>query len=104
MRAFFWRARRSPRRFWGEPMTSMILACLWVITAHVIALTPTRDYHWRAAYVLIAIGLPILGFVFWENGIWLGLIVLAAAMSILRWPVIYLWRWIKSVAGRGDAQ
>lgn len=80
-------------------MTSVILACLWVILAHVIGLLPSRDRHWRAAYVLIAIGLPILAYVFYQNGIVLGLVVLAGAMSILRWPVIYLWRWLKRVAG-----
>lgn len=74
---------------------SLILACLWFLTAGVIALTPTRDHHWRAAYVLIALGIPLLVFVFYENGPWVGLLVLAGAMSILRWPVIYLTRWLR---------
>ncbi len=86
-------------------MTSIALACLWVIAAHVIALTPTRDLHWRAAYVLIAIGLPILAYVFWQNGIVMGLIVTAMGMSILRWPVRYFLRWVRRIAGaKGEEQ
>lgn len=74
---------------------SLILACLWIITAQIIALTPSRDHHWRLAYVLIAVGIPLLGYVIYENGPWVGLLVLLGAMSILRWPVIYLTRWLK---------
>ncbi|WP_133488111.1 DUF2484 family protein [Aliiroseovarius marinus] len=74
---------------------SLILACLWAVVAQVIALTPSRDHHWRVAYVLIAVGIPLLGYVIYENGPWVGLVVLLGAMSILRWPVIYLTRWLR---------
>jgi hypothetical protein len=77
---------------------SMLLACLWAITATLIALLPSRDKHWRAAYWLIGIGIPILGWVSYQNGPWVGMVVLAAGASILRWPLIYLWR---RVRGRG---
>ena len=70
----------------------MILACLWAVIASVIALTPSRDDHWRNAYVLIALGVPILGYVALAHGPWLGLLVLACGCSILRWPVIHLAR------------
>ena len=80
---------------------SLILACLWGVAANVLAMTPSRDHHWRNAYVLIAVGIPILGYVTWQNGPWVGLLVLAAAMSILRWPVIYLTRWMRRRIGRG---
>lgn len=76
-------------------MTSIILACLWAIVANVIAMMPSRDNHWSNAYVLIAIGIPILGYVTWQNGAWVGLLVLAAGASVLRWPVIYLGRWLR---------
>lgn len=74
---------------------SVLLACLWAIAATVTAMLPSRDHHWRAAYLLIAAGIPILGWVTYENGPWIGLIVLAAGASILRWPLIYLWRWLR---------
>jgi len=76
---------------------SLILACIWAITANVLAMTPSRDNHWRRAYVLIAIGIPILGFVTYENGPWYGLAVLLGGMSVLRWPVIYLTRWLRGL-------
>jgi hypothetical protein len=71
---------------------SLVLAALWAVVANVLAMTPSRDAHWRAAYVLIATGIPILGYVTYQNGPWVGLIALVAAMSVLRWPVIYLLR------------
>ncbi len=79
---------------------SLTLAALWALSANVIAMLPSRDYHWRAAYVLIAVGIPILGLVTWQNGPWVGLAVLIAGMSVLRWPVIYLTRWARARLGR----
>ena len=74
---------------------SLILACLWAVLANLLAILPARDNYWRRAYFLIAVGIPLLGYVTYENGPWLGLLVLAAAMSVLRWPVIYLGRWLR---------
>ena len=74
---------------------SLILACLWALAANVLAMIPSGDNHWRRAYFLIAVGVPILGYVTYENGPWIGLLVLAAGMSMLRWPVIYLGRWMR---------
>lgn len=74
---------------------SLILAACWALVANLLAMTPSRDNHWRNAYILIAVGIPILGFVTYENGPWVGLVVLVAAMSVLRWPVIYLVRWLR---------
>lgn len=81
---------------------SLILACLWALAANVIAMTPSRDYHWRNAYILIAIGIPILGYVTMQHGPWVGLLVLAGGCSVLRWPVIYLMRWLRQSARRAD--
>lgn len=74
---------------------SLVLAAIWVLLASVLAMLPSRDNHWRRAYILIAIGVPVLGFVIYQNGPWWGLAVLLAGMSILRWPVIYLGRWLR---------
>ncbi len=76
-------------------MTSIALVAMWAIAANVIAMLPTRDQHWTSAYVLIAIGIPLLGYVTWQNGPWIGLIALLAGMSVLRWPVIYFGRWLR---------
>ena len=79
---------------------SLTLAALWALIANILAMTPSKDHHWRNAYVLITIGIPILGFVTSQHGPIMGMIVLAAGMSVLRWPVIYVGRWIKSKASR----
>lgn len=80
--------------------TSLILASLWAIAANISAMVPSRDNHWFRAYVLIALGVPLLGYVTYENGPWLGLIVLAAGVSMLRWPVVYLSRWLRRQIAR----
>jgi len=76
---------------------SLILACVWAVAANLLAMTPSKDNHWRRAYVLIAVGIPLLGYVTYENGPWVGLAVLLAGMSVLRWPVIYLGRWLRGL-------
>lgn len=82
---------------------SLIAVCAWLVAANVAAMVPSKDAHWRRAYVLIVLGLPLLGWVFWQNGVWIALLVLAAGMSVLRWPVIYLARWIRRQMARGGA-
>lgn len=74
---------------------SLTLALLWLVAANVLALIPSRDNHWTRAYVLIALGVPLLGWVVLQNGPRIGLLVLAAGASVLRWPLIHLWRWAK---------
>ncbi len=62
----------------------LALSLVWLIAANVIAMFPSRDKHWRVAYVLIAVGVPILGWATWESGPVVGLLLLAAGASILR--------------------
>ncbi|KNG95155.1 DUF2484 family protein [Pseudaestuariivita atlantica] len=83
---------------------SLAAACGWALVANLLAMLPSRDNHWRRAYVLIAVGVPILGWVTYENGPWWGLGVLVAAMSVLRWPVIYLGRWLRRTVIRSDVE
>ncbi len=76
---------------------SMIAALLWMVVANVRAMFPSKDNHWQFAYAMIAIGLPILVWVFVDHGLMLAAILLVGAMWVMRWPVIYLARWIKRV-------
>ncbi|MEY8841591.1 DUF2484 family protein, partial [Cribrihabitans sp. XS_ASV171] len=64
----------------------LILAAVWAVVANLLAMLPSRDNHWTRAYWLIACGIPILGWVSWQHGPWIGLLVLLAGMSVLRWP------------------
>ncbi|WP_368344153.1 DUF2484 family protein [Pelagovum sp. HNIBRBA483] len=78
---------------------SLVFAFLWLIVANLLGMLPSKDNHWRRAYFLIGFGIPLLGVVVYENGIVIGLVFLVAGASILRWPVIYLWRWGKRAFG-----
>ncbi|OIQ44382.1 MAG: hypothetical protein BM558_08140 [Roseobacter sp. MedPE-SW] len=73
---------------------SLTMAAVWALLANLLAMLPSKDNHWRRAYVLMAIGIPLLGYVVYENGPWWGLGVLCAGMSVLRWPLVYLGRWL----------
>lgn len=77
----------------------LALCLLWLILANLIGMLPSRDYHWRAAYGLIAVGIPLLGWATYEGGPIIGMVILAAGASILRWPVIFLWRWLRRQLG-----
>lgn len=78
---------------------SLTLACLWAVAANVAAMIPSRDRHRARAMVLIATGIPLVGYVTYENGPWIGLLALAAGMSVLRWPVAYLLRRLRPGSG-----
>lgn len=78
---------------------SLVLACLWALAACLIAMLPRR-YHWPGAFVLIAAGIPLLGYVTWQNGAFFGLLFLAAGMSVLRWPLLFLGRWLRRISDR----
>ena len=81
-------------------MTLPLILCLvWLVVANVIAMFPSRDRHWRAAYLLIAIGIPLLGWVTYASGPVIGILLLAAGASVLRWPVVFLWRWVMRQVG-----
>lgn len=77
----------------------LALCLVWLVVANVIAMFPSRDKHWRAAYVMIAIGVPLLGWATWSAGPVVGLLLLAAGASILRWPVVFFWRWLRRQLG-----
>jgi hypothetical protein len=82
----------------------LALCLVWLVAANVIGMLPSRDRHWRAAYLLIAAGVPLLVWLTWEAGLVAGLVVLAAAASILRWPVVFLWRWVLRQLGLAERQ
>ncbi|AWB47863.1 hypothetical protein HYN69_04465 [Gemmobacter aquarius] len=77
---------------------ALVAAFGWLIVANVMAMLPTRDQHWTAAYVLIAAGIPILGWVTWANGPVWGIAILLMGCSVLRWPLVFLFRWLRRKA------
>ncbi|HCP80442.1 MAG TPA: hypothetical protein DIT67_02205 [Octadecabacter sp.] len=84
-------------------MTAMGLGFAWLVAANVLAMLPSRDNLWTRAYVLIAIGIPLLGYITYTNGPLLGMAFLVAGCSVLRWPVIYLGRWIRRMMAKTES-
>ena len=82
---------------------SLTLACLWAVVASLAATLPSKRRHWPHAYALIATGIPLLGYVTYQNGPMAGLICFAAGASILRWPLIFLLRWLRRLGRPGRA-
>ncbi len=80
-------------------MTSLVAGLIWLVAANLIGMLPSKDHHWRNAYGLIAVGVPLLVWLTYENGPWWSLAFLIAAASVLRWPLLYLWRWIRARVG-----
>ena len=81
---------------------SLIAGLFWLITANVIAMFPSRDHHWRNAYMLITVGAPLLVWIGYVNGPLLAVVFLTGGASVLRWPVWFLWKWVRlGVAGLG---
>jgi hypothetical protein len=78
--------------------TSLILGFVWIVAANVMGMLPSRRNHWPQAYVLIAVGIPLLGYITYENGPWWGLAALFAGASILRWPLRFLAAWVREKA------
>lgn len=70
-----------------------------MVAANVRAMFPSKDNHWKFAYIMIALGAPILVWVYWDHGILLACILLVGAMWVMRWPVIYLARWFRGKVG-----
>lgn len=78
---------------------SIIAAFIWLIVANLIAMFPSKRKHWPAAYGLIAVGIPLLVYVYAENGFWVALLALIAGCSVLRWPVRFALRWVGRATG-----
>ncbi|MBL4929937.1 DUF2484 family protein [Tabrizicola sp. KVB23] len=79
-------------------MAPILCSFLWLIAANLTAMLPSRDHHWRAAYALIAAGVPLLGWITLTGGPLWGMAFLVGGASVLRWPLIRLWRWLRGLA------
>lgn len=74
-------------------MTAIWIACVWLIAANFAAIIPSSDNHWGRAYVLMATSVPLVILLGWTQGWMASMIFLVCAASILRWPLMLMWRW-----------
>lgn len=76
---------------------SLLLGCLWVVAATVVAMLPMRRQYVPGVALLIAA--PVLiGFIGWQHGWIFAALGLAAFVSMFRNPLRYFWR-----RARGEA-
>lgn len=75
-------------------MTPMILALLWIIVASVIALLPWKIHKPCAVFFLIPTALLLIPLVYATDGPLVGTLFLLGVMSILRWPVYFLGKFL----------
>lgn len=83
---------------------ALVATFLWFLGANVAAMLPSRDRHWRRAYALIALGVPLLGWLTLAHGPVAGILALAAGASVLRWPLILLLRRLRGEPRREPAE
>ncbi|CTQ50236.1 DUF2484 family protein [Jannaschia donghaensis] len=74
---------------------AFIALCLWVVVAWLLQVVLTAKQSWPAAYGLIVLGVPIVIWLTWSGGWVWGTVGAAVMLLVLRWPVIYLGRWIR---------
>lgn len=81
-------------------MTGSLAASFgWIVAASAVALLPDRA-RWLLAALLIAAGIPLLGWVTYQNGPYWGMLALAAGVAVLRWPMVRLWAWLRRLLPR----
>lgn len=71
---------------------AFVATCLWFVGANLAAMLPSRDRHWTAACLLIACGVPLLGWLTMAHGPVAGMLALGGGASVLRWPLVFLMR------------
>ncbi|MBR9843479.1 MAG: DUF2484 family protein [Rhodobacteraceae bacterium] len=70
---------------------SLILGCLWVFTSAIVAMLPMRRQYAPGIALLFAAP-ALIGVIWWEHGVWVGLAALFAFVSMFRNPLRYLWK------------
>lgn len=69
----------------------MILGCLWVLAAALVALLPMR-HQYAPGITLLLLAPPLLVWIAWVQGSWVFAFGLFAFLSMFRNPLIYFWR------------
>lgn len=69
----------------------LVLACLWVLAATLVAFLPMRLQYVPGSALLLAAPV-LLVFIALEHGVGLTLFGLFAVLSLFRRPLLYYWR------------
>jgi len=66
----------------------LAVTILWVLLISGVGMMP-RDWHWRLGLPMLLLFPFVLGYLAWDMGIYWGLALLVAALSIYRYPARY---------------
>ncbi|MEO0991240.1 MAG: DUF2484 family protein [Pseudomonadota bacterium] len=75
---------------------SLIVGCVWGLTAAIVALLPMRRHYVPGVALLVSVPV-LLGWIVWDHGALVFALGLCAFTSKFRNPLIYFWR-----RARGD--
>ncbi|MDA0222995.1 MAG: DUF2484 family protein [Proteobacteria bacterium] len=74
---------------------SLLVTIAWILVVSFVGMLP-RDYHKRFGFPMLILFPFVLGYLAWDMGLYWALALLAAALSIFRYPAKYyglaLWR------------
>ena len=76
---------------------ALILACLWVLAATVVAMLPMRRQYLPGVILLIAAPL-LIGVIWVQHGPWLGGVALFGFLSMFRRPLRYFYRRARGIS------
>lgn len=74
-------------------MATLALGFLWIILVSIVAMVP-YPRHRPYAIAMLALFPFLMGAVWIEWGGWVALVLLVAALSIYRYPAMFLARWV----------
>ena len=77
-----------------------VALALWVILAWGLSVVLSGPSTWKAAYGLMALGAPLLIWLYAVYGAGGTVVGLITGLLVLRWPVIYLLRWLRARVGK----
>jgi len=75
---------------------SLVLGCVWVLAATIVAMLPMRRQYLPGMALLITA--PVLVAVIWRDQGWVwGLVAFAGFLSMFRRPLAYFWRRLRGL-------
>jgi hypothetical protein len=70
---------------------SLIIGCVWVVAAAIVAFLPLR-WQYAPGVLLLGAAPGVLGWMAFEHGAWVFAFGIFAFVSMFRNPLIYFWR------------
>ncbi len=77
-------------------MWSALLAGLWVLGGAIVAMSNTRYHGVFAVFLFIPSALVIVPWLAFDYGFWAALVALVGVCSMLRWPLYYVGKYLRS--------